>query len=131
MQLDEFISVTLKSIVDGVTNAQQYVKEKKGVINPDTSFNPGPDSGCFHDADGRVGSLIKFSVTLDVSEKDEGKAGVGVFSGILGAGLQGSKSNSSNDLTNIQFTIPVFLPLQDAGSIPGPKNIRKATSHQG
>jgi hypothetical protein len=132
MQLDEFISITLKNIIDGVADAQQYAKEKGGVINPNTALLPPlENSGCFRDIDGRVGSFIKFSLSLEVSEKDEGKAGVGVFPGIFGAGIQGSTLNSSNDLSNIQFTIPVFLPFQDASAVPGPSNKPLAISHSG
>jgi hypothetical protein len=38
MELKDFIADTLKQLIDGVLDAQEYAKEKRAVINPEEKF---------------------------------------------------------------------------------------------
>lgn len=94
MDVKEFVSETLRQIVDGVVDAQRHTKEKNAVIVP------------YYDSR----KMVNFDVAVTVVEGKEttGKAGISVWS--IGAGLGGKTESSSSTVSRIKFDIPVDLP---------------------
>ena len=62
--------------------------------------------------DRRTIQMTNFDVALEVSEGGEAKGGIGVFSGVLGIGAQGTTTGSSSEISRVSFSIPMVLPYQ-------------------
>ncbi|MAL80662.1 MAG: hypothetical protein CMN55_16415 [Sneathiella sp.] len=110
MDLKEFIIETISAIADA-TNELQKSYEKEGVIiNPPTSkdaenlYLEGGSKSIYR----RIEN-IKFDVALTVgsSREAEGNAGVKVFSLEVGGG--GGTSKSQEQVSRVQFSIPLSL----------------------
>jgi hypothetical protein len=112
MDLKEFISETLVQITQGVQDAQEKIKDTGCLINPNGLHKGDNVKGGF---DGVYRSIqkVKMSVAVNVVENSETKAGLGVVSSIIKAGIS-SKDGESNTVSNrIEFDIPISLPLMD------------------
>ncbi len=111
MKLKDFISETLKEIIDGVSDAQKYYSEKGGLINPVLDFTGADKAVVYYARDTQqIPQFIDFDVAITASEESGTKGGIGVWVGPVGAGIKG-KSDTSNTSTNrIKFSIPVILP---------------------
>jgi hypothetical protein len=109
MDIKEFVSDTLKQIIDGVVDAQQYAKTKRAVVAP------------YHDYQKNIGFDI--AVTVDESKQKEGKAGITVWS--VGGGVSGKTESSSSTVSRIKFEIPIELP-QGSEMPPIPREERGA-----
>lgn len=94
MDIKEFVSDTLKQIIDGVVEAQKYAKEKDAVVVP------------YHDYQKNVSFDV--AVTVDESKEKEGKAGITVWS--IGGSVSGKTESSSSTVSRIKFEIPIELP---------------------
>jgi hypothetical protein len=107
MELQQFITESLKQIVDGVVDAQGYVKTKGGSINPVVNGLPN------RSWDQRTQTLVQeveFDVAVTTTEGKETKGGIGVVTGILAIGSQGKTDTSNVALTRLRFIIPIALP---------------------
>ncbi len=94
MDIKEFVSESLKQVIDGVVDAGIYAEEKKAVVPVYRERN----------------QKITFDVAVTVVEGTEtgGKAGISVWS--IGAGVTGKSESSSSTVSRIKFDIPVELP---------------------
>ena len=113
VELKQFVSETLKQIIDGVLEAQDYASEHKASVNPrghrvfegtgiqdrgmDTTLPLHP---------------VEFDVAVTSEDKDSAQGGVGVFVGPLGVGTRGTVETSSQGMSRIRFTVPIVLPTQ-------------------
>lgn len=59
-----------------------------------------------------VPQIIEFDIAVTASEGSEAKAGIGVFSGVIGLGTQAKMEGSNATLSRIKFSIPVLYPEQ-------------------
>ena len=94
MDIKEFVSDTLKQIIDGVVDAQEYAKNEEAVVAP------------YHNYQKNISFDV--AVTVDESKQKESKAGITVWS--IGAGVGGKTESSSSTISRIKFEIPVELP---------------------
>jgi hypothetical protein len=94
MDVKDFVSDTLKQIIDGVVDAQEYAKEKDAVVVP------------YHDYQKNVS--FDLAVTVVEGKETSGKAGISVWS--IGAGVGGKTESSSSTVSRIKFEIPIELP---------------------
>jgi hypothetical protein len=94
MDLKDFVSETLKQIIDGVKDAQQTANTKGAVIVP---YSQGAEK-------------IEFDVAVTAVEGTEtaGKAGISVWS--IGAGVSGKSESSTSTVSRIRFSVAVELP---------------------
>ncbi len=108
MQLKEFVSETLKQIVEGVKDAQQPAYIRGAVI--------APYSDCLE--------KVEFDVAVTAVEKTEkeGKAGIIVWS--IGAGVRGEAESSTSTVHRIKFSVPVELPKGSEPPEPYPDKTR-------
>ena len=107
MELQQFITESLKQIVGGVVDAQQFVKEKGGSINPSVSGLPNrswDERTCTHVQE------VEFDVAVTATEGTETKAGIGVVTAFLALGSQGKTDKSNVALTRLRFIVPIALP---------------------
>lgn len=114
MELKDFVSETLKQILEGVKTAQEYSKNAGGKISPSgmgqTASNTHPQ---IYAKNGEFVQMIKFDVAVTTTEDDKTKGGVGVFVGAFGIGLQGENGIQNSAINRIQFNVPIVLPNQD------------------
>ena len=94
MDIKEFVSQTLKQIIDGVVDAQDQTRKTSAVVVPY----------------GDCQKKVDFDVAVTVVEGKEtgGKAGISVWS--IGAGVTGKTESSSSTVSRIKFEIPINLP---------------------
>jgi hypothetical protein len=114
MKLQDFISETLKEIIDGVDAVKGHYKEKGGSINS-SDFILWEKQDIYYIKTGDLANTphpvqsVEFDVEVTASEGSETKGGIGVLVGSFGAGLKGKKG-AANTLSNrIKFSIPVAL----------------------
>ena|SRR5271157_6044474 len=113
MKLQDFISETLREIIDGVDAVKQHYKEKGGSVDS-SGFIYGEKLDLYYFDSGtpdsygtrRAVQMIEFDVA---SEGSETKGGFGVLVGSLGAGLKGKKGTANTSSNRIKFSIPVAL----------------------
>ena len=112
MELKDFIKDTLVQIVEGVTEAEKIISSNGAHINPRTARYPEESraKGVMYDASHGIIEPVVYDVALTESEKEEAKAGIGVFLGSIGLGAKAGISEGASSLARIQFKIPLALP---------------------
>lgn len=98
MKLQDFVSETLKEIIDGVLAAQRYAASKNARINPGSPVRRESQQH------------VEFDVAVTTTEGTETKGGIGVFVGPVGLGSQGRTDNTNSSVSRIKFSIKVELP---------------------
>jgi len=101
MELREFIYETLKNIIDGIQDAQDYA---------DTTNGTGKIVPQLPVGSGSIDVQFDVAVLAEKSTTAEGKAGISVFS--VGASAGGRKESMSSTVSRIKFPVPVNLPKQ-------------------
>ncbi len=109
MELKEFVSETLKQIVEGVVLAQQDAKQHGAIVNPAGVMSK---QGGVYLSNGSAKNvqLIDFDISLTETEASKAGARIGVLFGSLGAGAHGTAESGSNAINRIKFTVPIVLP---------------------
>jgi hypothetical protein len=114
MELKEFVAQSLKNIIDGVIDAQEYAKGKNADINPNYNLN-------FHDSTSFATSsatyhylqIMDFDVAVTTSSETEAKIGGGIFVAAASLGATGKDKQGDSIYSRIKFSIPIELPKQD------------------
>src|SRR5947209_8347157 len=113
MELRDFVSETLKQIIDGVIDAQAYGREKGARVNPldlPVRNETGGVQSRMYARD--VAHSIDFDVAVTTTEGKQTKGGIGVVAGIFALGSQGQSNANGESVSRIKFTIPVVLPTE-------------------
>lgn len=110
MDLKEFVSETLREIIEGVKESQEFAAQKGAVVAP------------YHDYQ----KTVEYDVAVTAAEGKEAgaKAGISVWS--IGAGGNVKTENTNTTVSRIKFSIPIELPK---GSQPPSRNA-STTPHQ-
>jgi hypothetical protein len=111
MELKDFVSATLREIIDGVLDAQNYVAEKQIPAR----VNPVKDGSRMHlgrrmPTQTRTRQNIEFDVAVTTAEGAERKGGAGVFVASFGFGGSAKDERSSQSAARVKFSVPVILP---------------------
>ena len=114
MELEVFITETIKSITQGVINAQEFGKENGTIINPLGGFH---DKFAEHSLSvrGNGGALktitkIDFDVAVSVSSEDKTNVGGGLKIQIFNADASTASNLTNHTTSRIKFQIDVVLP---------------------
>ncbi len=103
MNIQQFVSETLKQVIDGVQEAQQHAKGKEAAVAP------------YHNYQNEV--VFDIAVTVTEGKETGGKAGLTVWG--VGAGVSGKSESSSSTVSRIKFSVAVDLPQgSDADELP-------------
>ncbi len=107
MELQNFIKSTLISIVEGVSNAQDYVKDKEELKG--TYIRP--NDGHF---DGKRGIIreVDFDVAVHASGGSTTEKNVGIIVASLGLGRKDNKKEENSSVSRIKFSIPILFKHQ-------------------
>lgn len=119
MDLKDFVSESLRQIIDGVKEAQEHAGRTGAVVvplfsSPDPS---GPSNSIVLMGGGRgtVGRhwyhTIEYDVALAASENVQTKTGGGVLM-VVSAGGSRETTTSQENTSRIKFSIPLVLPHQ-------------------
>jgi hypothetical protein len=111
MKLKDFVAETLKEIVDGVVEAQEYYKAKGGSVNSSSiTFRTDQGLQMWDSENGQPVQQIEFDVAVTTTEGKETKGGIGVFVGPVGLGSQGKSDATNSSSSRIKFSVPILLP---------------------
>ena len=102
MKLQEFVNETLKEIIGGVKDVQEYAKSEGALVNPRYSM----------EYDQHI-EKIKFDVAVTSTEGSAKEAGAGILVAAIGLGAKKKSGVSSSSISRIMFSVPVILPNQE------------------
>lgn len=115
MELKEFVKETLIQIVDGVTEAQSLLVEKRCIINPagDYSIEGIPSMKRSRGVSNTafVITPVSFKIHYQVVEDSKISTGIGgSLLSVLTSKLDGSTGVNSIEVQEVSFSVPVILP---------------------
>jgi hypothetical protein len=110
VELREFISTVLVSVVRGVEDAQSELKDSKASINPlgikaQIALEQNKDTPAF--------TNVEFEVGVEVQNKDGQGGHVGVRIALFRAGVEGKSLTFESHVSRLRFAVPVHLPPGD------------------
>lgn len=113
MKLDEFITDTLKSIIKGVKDSQEFAQENGARINPYIdSWDQNKMLTTYYGKEegARAISAIDFDIAVTASNSQEtgGEGGINVYSLKLGGKATDLEKNET--VSRIKFSLNVVLP---------------------
>ena len=111
MNLDEFISGTLKAIIKGVKDSQQFATDNGARVNPIRFQSKETEFVFFNKEEGvRQLSKINFDIAVTVSNQSESGIGGGIT--VFAANLGGKKMDTemNQTISRIKFDVDVALP---------------------
>lgn len=112
MELKDFVSGTLKQIIEGVKDAQINSQKEGAEVNPDIAVGTEiVKHGLMETESGKLAGFVDFDIALTVVEGKEKKGGIGVAGGFVGLGGQRQSSAESSSNSRIKFKVPLALPL--------------------
>jgi hypothetical protein len=119
MQLNEFVSATIKQVIDGIVDAQAYASQKGAMVNPSgmyrttdvQNFNLQVDN-TFKSSYHLIPQMLDFDVAITESAAAETKGGIAVLTGVLGLGAQAKTTDLNTIANRIRFSVPVLFPQQ-------------------
>ncbi len=104
MKLDDFITETLLSILEGVAKAQAM----DGGRSVNATGWKGTAQGLYTGYDESVFTVVSFDVAVSVSEEANASAGVKAWINVQAGG-----GRESSQTSRVAFTVPVRLPQGD------------------
>ena len=113
MELQEFISQTLRQIIDGVRDAQTHALQHGARVNPQVSaarVHAAKGNEIWDEQSRTVGREVQFDVAISTSEGAASKGGAGLFVGPLALGARGESESTDTSSSRIKFSVPVVLP---------------------
>jgi hypothetical protein len=111
MNLDTFISESLKAIIKGIKDSQNFAMDNGARVNPIRDRNYTGEYVFYGSEEGmRTVSAIQFDIAVTTSSQQEagGEGGINVFSIKLGGKLSDKDLNET--VSRIKFSIDVALP---------------------
>ena len=111
IELRDFVSETIKQVIDGVVSSQEYAKQKDAVVNPKLGYNIQNQTLMTDRATQQPVQSISFDVAVTAGESTKTQGGIAVFTGIIGLGSKGQSERSNEIVNRIQFSVPIALPI--------------------
>lgn len=108
MDLKEFVSETLKEIIAGIKDAQEYAKENGACINPDEFGTLVKPEHIINLGDGNVSIVqpVSFDVCIVSKKTKSGKGGIEIVSG----GMESTKGTESRVKFSVAVSFPTMKP---------------------
>lgn len=114
VNVQEFVTESLRQIIDGVSDAQSYANEKQAHINPPSYYmnlatgKPERDDRVRNQS---VGQMVDFDIAVIVTSTAANKDTIRVVGGPLGLDVEAGQHEHST-ASRIRFSVPLFLPQQ-------------------
>jgi len=107
MDIKTFLKSTILQISEAIEELNQELKDPNVAVNPRGVLDANnQNSGSI--AENII--AIDFDLSVYVESGDEKGGKIGVFSGILGAGISGAEKELNRTANRIKFTLPVLFP---------------------
>ncbi|MBY8963448.1 hypothetical protein KJK34_11850 [Flavobacterium sp. D11R37] len=116
MELETFISETIKSIIKGVNSTQEFANESNAVINPLVPTDDKVSQNCItypNDHRKRIITKIDFDIDVVVSSNNSNETGGGIKLQVINFGGKNSATESNQTSSNLKFEINMLLPYQE------------------
>lgn len=117
MELETFITETLKSVIAGAVGSNVFAKENNALINPTLGFYDHSDQNLMWLDDvnqrKRVVTKIDFDVAVTASSEEESKVGGGLKIQVLNLGASSTNNAVNQTSSRIKFAVNVALPISD------------------
>ena len=114
MELREFVSETLKQVIDGVKLAQDHAQKQGAKINPQNAYlTSRGDYLVARENKSPVVQQIEFDVAVTTAEGAQAKGGLGIFVAGVGMGTQGQIESKDSTVSRVKFSVLVVLPRQE------------------
>ena len=114
MELKNFISQALMSIVEGVVEAQSRTASHGAFINPGgltRTTKSISDDAIWDNKTNNFARIVTFDVAVTVEEGSKTNAKIGVVAGVFNLGAGGASENKELAFSRIQFAVPLLLPV--------------------
>lgn len=105
VELKDFISETLKQIVDGVVIAQKHIETECA----DAAIAP---SGQGTRDDTLLNQTVEFDIAVAAETGKQTAGGIGIIVGAINLGSTGQSTSESTSTNRVKFAIPIHLPGQ-------------------
>jgi len=112
VKLQEFVAETLKEIIAGVKEAQEYAGQQGATVNPHMRLAEATESGGVAVVQGVRLKEVEFDVAVVAEKAEETKGGVKVGIGLFNLATQGQSDSSSSSTSRVRFSVPIALPRQ-------------------
>lgn len=109
MELKDFIAETIIQINQGLVEAQERTKEHGTVVNPKIERANGMYSTSIYTKGALQSIDFDICLTVENTENNEQKAGIGIVSIITG-NLSNESNSKSQAVNRIKFSVPVHFP---------------------
>ena len=114
MELKDFITQTLVSIVEGVKDAQLEVDEHHAQINPYVLPDDVEDPEILGQTErGSTPRPVEFDVLVTASQTEGEEGGAGIRVAGLGMGVRGEATTTTGHESRIKFKVPLVLPTHE------------------
>lgn len=116
MDLKEFVSETLVSIVTGIKDAQEKTRNLGASVNPGGLMRKSEavcNNSTWDNRNNNFSQPVTFDIAITAEDSAKGGAKVKVLSGILGGDIGGEKGSKNVLASRIQFTVPVLFPSEN------------------
>jgi hypothetical protein len=110
LTLDDFISETLKQIIDGVKTAQKHAVSRGAKVNP-AGKRLQASTRTTHETEPRS-TIVEFDIALAAHEGKQKKGGVGVFLASVGVGGQAQSEATVSSTSRVKFRLRLLPPVQ-------------------
>ena len=112
MDLSEFITNTLVSLIKGVSKAQEKIGGS-AEINP-VGIHLSETSGPTGRASGNRTPIqnVDFDIVVEAREGTTTEGNIGVVTAMLSAGAKSEALNETSNANRIRFSIPIALPTK-------------------
>ena len=120
MELKDFVKATLIQIADGIKEAQTEV-DSDMLINPNGVASNNSGDKFLRTGGSRFVQEIEINVGITEIEKEGEKAGIGIVTGFISGGAQGTSDNTNQVVSSVRFKIPVALPSSETPKGHSPK----------
>ena len=108
MQLDEFVKQVIISVVAGVNESQNLLKDTSAILNPSTITDD------YIDGMSRKVINVNFDVGVTITEEGANSKGIkiAVFDVLSGKADRETKT-ANQTVSRVSFSVPVALPVFD------------------
>jgi hypothetical protein len=114
MELKEFIKETLVEILNGVSEAQAELTTIEAEINPRRKFGKEERERTSMSEHHCPVYDVDFDIAVTVTEGQEAKARIAVFTGIFGSGVGADIKSANVSQNRIKFRVPISYPQKKA-----------------
>jgi hypothetical protein len=116
VELKDFVSETICSIIEGVKNAQKSTETNGALVNPGglmRSTSNVSSNALWDNSTNVYAQPISFDVAVTVEENSGGKGSIKILGGVINAEAGGNSTVTNGIVNRVQFIVPVLLPVQE------------------